>query len=320
MIAIFIPLLFMRGIVGRLFREFSLTLSAAIVVSAIVSLTLTPMMCARLLTPDAEATASAWLAGPERAFAATLRFYGRSLAWVMRHETVTLAVAIATLVLTVVLYTTIPRGFLPAQDTGVIIATTDAAPEIPFSKMAALQAKAAEIALNDPGVAGLDSFVGVGVVNSTPNTGRMIIVLKRRSDRADAAPEITRRLRTALSQIAGLSVYLQRAPEIQIGTRATRTQYQYILVDANPTELVRVAPLLLERLQSSPALRDVASDHQPGGLVADVVIDRDQAGRLGVLPQTIDDTLYDAFGQRQVSTIYTQPDRCTAAKTCRLQV
>jgi multidrug efflux pump len=309
MIAVFIPLLFMRGIVGRLFREFSLTLSAAIVVSAIVSLTLTPMMCARLLTPEAEATASAWLAGPERAFAATLRFYGRSLAWVMRHETVTLAVAIATLALTVVLYTTIPKGFLPAQDTGVIIATTDAGPEIPFSKMAALQAKAAEIALNDPGVAGVDSFVGVGVVNSTPNTGRMTIVLKRRSDRADAAPEITRRLRTALAKIAGLSVYLQPAPEIQIGTRATRTQYQYILVDANPTELARAAPLLLERLQSSPALRNVASDHQPGGLVADVVIDRDQAGRLGVLLQTIDDTLYDAFGQRQVSTIYTQQNQ-----------
>jgi multidrug efflux pump len=309
MIAVFIPFLFMRGIVGRLFREFSLTLSAAVVVSAIVSLTLTPMMCARLLTPEAEATASAWLAGPERAFLAALRFYERTLAWVMRHETVTLAVAIATLVLTVVLYAMIPKGFLPAQDTGVIVATTDAGPEIPFSKMAALQAKAAEIALNDPSVTGVDSFVGVGVVNSTPNTGRMTIVLKRRGDRVDTADEITNRLRTALAQVKGLSVYLQPAPEIQIGTRASRTQYQYILVDANPAELTLAAPLLLERLKASPALHNVASDQQTGGLVADVVIDRDQAGRLGVLPQSIDDTLYDAFGQRQVSTIYTQQNQ-----------
>jgi multidrug efflux pump len=267
------------------------------------------MMCARLLTPEAEATASAWLAGPERAFLAALRFYERTLAWVMRHETVTLAVAIATLVLTVVLYAMIPKGFLPAQDTGVIVATTDAGPEIPFSKMAALQAKAAEIALNDPSVTGVDSFVGVGVVNSTPNTGRMTIVLKRRGDRVDTADEITNRLRTALAQVKGLSVYLQPAPEIQIGTRASRTQYQYILVDANPAELTLAAPLLLERLKASPALHNVASDQQTGGLVADVVIDRDQAGRLGVLPQSIDDTLYDAFGQRQVSTIYTQQNQ-----------
>ena len=309
MIAVFIPFLFMGGIVGRLFREFSLTLSAAVVVSAIVSLTLTPMMCARLLTPGAVATAGSWLAGPERAFLAALRFYHSSLAWVMRHETATLAVAIATLVLTVVLYATIPKGFLPAQDIGVIVATTDAGPEIPFSKMAALQAKAAEFALNDPSVTGVDSFVGVGVVNSTPNTGRMTIVLKRRGDRTETADEIIRRLRTALAQVAGLSVYLQLAPEIQIGTRATRTQYQYILVDANPAELALAAPLLLERLKVSPALRNVASDQQTGGLVADVVVDRDQAGRLGVLPQTIDDTLYDAFGQRQVSTIYTQQNQ-----------
>ena len=309
MIAVFIPFLFMRGIVGRLFREFTLTLSVTIVVSAIVSLTLTPMMCARLLTSKPEATSGGWLAGPERAFAATLRFYERTLALVMRHETVTLAVAIATLVLTVVLYVTIPKGFLPAQDTGVIVVTTDAMPEIPFSKMAALQAKAAEIALNDPSVTGVDSFVGVGLVNSTPNTGRITIVLKRRADRTETAEAIARRLGTDLAQVPGLSFYLQPAPEIQIGTRTTRTQYQYILVDANPVELTLTAPLLLERLQASPALRNVASDQQTGGLLADVVIDRDQAGRLGVLPQTIDDTLYDAFGQRQVSTIYTQQNQ-----------
>jgi hydrophobe/amphiphile efflux-1 (HAE1) family protein len=308
-IAVFIPLLFMQGIVGRLFREFSLTLSVTIVVSAIVSLTLTPMMCGHLLRREQEQRSNAFLRASERAFATSLALYERSLAWVMRQKATTLVVASATLVATVALYVLVPKGFLPVQDTGVIVATTDAEPGISFQKMVRLQARAAEIARRDRDVGGVDSFVGVGLVNSTPNTGRMTIVLKRRNQRTDTAAEIAGRLRTAMAEVQGLSVYLQPAPEIQIGTRTSRTQYQYIMVDANPVELGEWARRLLEKLRSTPLLQNVASDQQTGGLAADVVIDRDKAGRLGVLPQTIDDTLYDAFGQRQVSTIYTQQNQ-----------
>jgi multidrug efflux pump len=308
-IAVFIPLLFMGGIVGRLFREFSVTLSVTIVVSAIVSLTLTPMMCGRLLRREQDQRSNAFLRISERAFAATLALYEHSLAWVMRWEAATLAVAVATLITTIVLYMLVPKGFLPVQDTGVIVATTDAEPSISFHKMVRLQARAAEIALRDADVAEIDSFVGVGLVNSTPNTGRMTIVLRRRDQRTDAAAEIARRLRTAMARVQGLSIYLQPAPEIQIGTRTSRTQYQYILVDANPVELADWASRLLEKLRSTPSLQNVASDQQTGGLAVDVIIDRDKAGQLGVLPQTIDDTLYDAFGQRQVSTIYTQQNQ-----------
>ena len=309
MIAVFIPLLFMGGIVGRLFREFSLTLSVAIVVSAIISLTLTPMMCGRLLRPQREQRSNAFQVASERVYRVSLGLYERSLAWVMRRETATLAVAFATLLATIVLYVVVPKGFLPAQDTGVILATTDAEPGVSFQRMVLLQAKAAEIALRDPDVAGVNSFVGVGLVNSTPNTGRLTIVLRRRDQRVHTASEIARRLRGAMAAVDGLSVYLQPAPEIQVGTRASRTQYQYILMDANPAVLTKWAPRLLERLRSVPVLENVASDQQTGGLVADVLIERYSAGRLGVLPQTIDDTLYNAFGQRQVSTIYTQQNQ-----------
>jgi hydrophobe/amphiphile efflux-1 (HAE1) family protein len=308
-IAVFIPLLFMRGIVGRLFREFSVTLSVTIVVSAIVSLTLTPMMCGRLLRREQDQRSNAFLRISERAFAATLSLYERSLAWVMRREAVTLAVAVATLITTIVLYLVVPKGFLPIQDTGVIVATTDAEPGISFHKMVRMQTRAAEIALRDADVAAIDSFVGVGLVNSTPNTGRMTIVLRHRDRRTASAAEIARRLRIAMAQVQGLSIYLQLASEIQIGTRTSRTQYQYILVDANPVELADWSSRLLEQLRSTPSLQNVASDQQTGGLAVDVTIDRDKAGQLGVLPQTIDDTLYDAFGQRQVSTIYTQQNQ-----------
>src|SRR6266566_327786 len=275
----------------------------------IISLTLTPMMCGRLLRREQEQRSNAFLRVSERAFATSLALYERSLAWVMRQKAATLAVALATLVATVALYLLAPKGFLPIQDTGVVVATTDAEPEISFHKMVRLQARAAEIARRDPDVGGVDSFVGVGLVNSTPNTGRMTIVLKRRDQRNDTAAEIARRLRTAMADVQGLSVYLQPAPEIQIGMRTSRTQYQYIMVDANPVELAEWSLRLLEKLRSTPLLHNVASDQQTGGLAADVVIDRDKAGRLGVLPQTIDDTLYDAFGQRQVSTIYTQQNQ-----------
>jgi multidrug efflux pump subunit AcrB len=228
-IAVFIPLLFMGGIVGRLFREFSLTLSVTIVVSAIVSLTLTPMMCGRLLRREQDQRSNAFLRVSGRAFAATLALYERSLAWVMRREAATLAVAVATLITTIVLYLVVPKGFLPIQDTGVIVATTDAEPGISFHKMVDLQARAVEIALRDADVAEIDSFVGVGLVNSTPNTGRMTIVLKRRDQRIDTAAEIARRLRTAMARVQGLSIYLQPAPEIQIGTRTSRTPWSWLI-------------------------------------------------------------------------------------------
>lgn len=309
LIAVFIPLLFMHGIVGRLFREFALTLSVAVVVSAIVSLTLTPMMCGRLLPAARDQRRGFFVQTTERLFGGLLASYERTLATVMRHQGATLAVAIAALVGTAVLYVIIPKGFLPIQDTGVIVVTTDAEPGVSFKKMVELQAQAAAIARSDPAVLGVNSFVGVGVVNATPNTGRMTIVLKRRDERVETADHIARRLRLAMRPLGGLSVFLQPAQEIQIGTRASRTQYQYILVDANPLVLADWAPRLLDRLRATRELQSVASDQQTGGLVADVQIDRDKAGRLGVLPQSIDDTLYNAFGQRQVSTIYTQQNQ-----------
>ncbi|CAA9346356.1 MAG: Multidrug efflux system MdtABC-TolC, inner-membrane proton/drug antiporter MdtB (RND type), partial [uncultured Microvirga sp.] len=309
MIAVFIPLLFMTGIVGRLFREFALTLSVSIVVSAIVSLTLTPMMCGRLLPAAREQRSGPFVRWSERMFDAVLAFYARTLTTVMRQQGATLAVAIAALAGTALLYVVIPKGFLPTQDTGVIVATTDAEPGVSFQKMVELQARVADIARRDPDVSGVSSFVGVGVVNATPNTGRMTIVLKRREERTETADQIARRLRMAMRPLGGLTVYLQPAQEIQIGTRASRTQYQYILVDANPVVLAEWAPRLLEKLRATPELQSVASDQQTGGLVADVQIDRDKAGRLGVLPQTVNDILYDAFGQRQVSTIYTQQNQ-----------
>ncbi len=309
MIAVFIPLLFMGGIVGRLFREFALTLSVSIVASALVSLTLTPMMCGRLLRPEREHRSNAFLRASDRVFQSALNRYKRSLTWVMRRPVATLVFAAVTLLATLALYVLIPKGFLPVQDTSVVVATTDADPGISYSALVQLQRRAAEIAQSDPDVTAVGSFVGVGVINSTPNTGRMIIILKPRDQRTATASEISRRLRGAFASLRGLSVYLQPVQEIQIGTRATRTQYQYILVDANPAELARWAPRLIEELRSAPALENVTSDQQTGGLVVDVQIDRDKAGRLGVLPQTIDDVLYDAFGQRQISTIYTQQNQ-----------
>ena len=309
MIAVFIPLLFMGGIVGRLFREFALTLSVSIVASALVSLTLTPMMCGRLLRPVREHRSNVFLHASDRVFQSALNQYKRSLTWVMRRPVATLVLAAVTLLATFALYVLIPKGFLPVQDTSVVVATTDADPGISYSALVQLQRRAAEIAQSDPDVTAVGSFVGVGVLNSTPNTGRMIIILKPRDQRTATASEISRRLRGAFASLRGLSVYLQPVQEIQIGTRASRTQYQYILVDANPAELARWAPRLIEELRSAPALENVTSDQQTGGLVVDVQIDRDKAGRLGVLPQTIDDVLYDAFGQRQISTIYTQQNQ-----------
>jgi multidrug efflux pump len=300
LVAVFIPLLFMSGIVGRLFREFALTLTVAVVVSAVVSLTLTPMMCGHLLKGGHEEAKSG------RLFQALLDAYARSLDWVLARQKATLWVAVATLVGTVALYVWVPKGFLPSQDTGLIVATTDGRPEISFRAMVELQRQAADLARTDPDVVAVASFLGSGGVNVTANTGHMTIVLKPRKQRSASAEAIIARLAERMAPVVGLDVHMKPAQDIQISPRPSRTQFQYTLTDIDAAELGVWAPRILARLQSLPLLTDVASDAQDGGLQADITVDRDKAARLGVLPQAIDDTLYDAFGQRQISTIYSQ--------------
>ncbi|MBF0562893.1 MAG: multidrug efflux RND transporter permease subunit [Alphaproteobacteria bacterium] len=302
LVAVFIPLLFMSGIVGRLFREFALTLTVAVVASAVVSLTLTPMMCAYLLR-HRPAGKQAYT---DRLFSVLRRGYGHSLTWVLRHQPTTLTVALATLVGTIWLYGIAPKGFLPTQDTGLILATTDARQEISFRAMAELQARVTEAVHTDPDVASVASFLGAGTVNATPNSGHMTIVLKPVAQRASSAEAVIARLTERLAPIAGVTVHMQQAQDIQISARSSRTQYQYILMDIDADELDLWAPRLVSALQGLPMLRDVASDQQNAGLQADIRIDRDAASQLGVTQQAIDDTLYDAFGQRQVTTVYTQ--------------
>ena len=305
LIAVFIPLLFMPGIVGRLFREFAITLSVAVAISAFVSLTLTPMMCARLLKPESESKPGRLFRATEGMFRGLLTTYDGGLRWVLRHQAFTLWVAVATLLATVWLYRVVPKGLLPLQDTGLIMGVTDASQSISFSSMVERQRAVAEIVGNDPGVASVASFVGAGPVNATVNTGRLYINLKPR-DQRDGASQIIDRLRDATRHVPGISLSMQAVQDVQIDSRVTRTQYQYTLQDADAAELAQWAPRLLERLRASPVLADVASDQQTSGLQLHVEVDRDKASRLNVLTQAIDDTLYDAFGQRQVSIIFTQ--------------
>ncbi|MCX6928516.1 MAG: efflux RND transporter permease subunit, partial [Verrucomicrobia bacterium] len=306
LIAVFIPLLFMTGIVGRLFREFALTLSAAVVVSAIVSLTLTPMMCARLLKAEAQTRHGRLYLLTDRMFQGMLDAYNRSLQWVLRHQAFTLGVAVVTMVATVWLYVIIPKGLLPPQDTGVIIGVTDAAQSISFKDMVTRQRAIAEIVRHDPDVVSVASFVGGGSVNATVNSGRLYVNLKPRDSRQASADAIIARLRVATESVQGISLFMQAAQDVQIDSRISRTQYQYTLTDADVVELSEWAPRLLNVLRNKPELTDVASDQQSGGLQVSVEVDREAASRLNVLTQAIDDTLYDAFGQRQVSTIFTQ--------------
>jgi hydrophobe/amphiphile efflux-1 (HAE1) family protein len=306
LIAVFIPLLFMTGVVGRLFREFALTLSIAVAVSAVVSLTLTPMMCGRLLRPESESNSGRLFRWSERVFDRLLAGYDRSLRWVMRRQRATLAVAVATLVATLLLYQAIPKGFLPQQDTGMVIGVTDAAQDISFKAMAERQQRVAAAVAEDPDVASVASFVGAGTVNATVNTGRIYIALKPRTERRSSADEVIARLREATAHVEGITLSMQAVQDVQIDTRVSRTQYQYTLVDADLVELNEVAPRLLAALRRLPELADVTTDQQSTGFQINVTIDRDKASRLGILPQAVDDTLYDAFGQRQVSTIFTQ--------------
>ena len=306
LVAVLIPLLFMGGLIGRLFREFAVTLAVAISVSALLSLTLTPMMCAHLLQPEPPPEKrSAIYKASERGFDALLAFYDRGLKWVLDNQLLTLIATIATLLMTVHLAIIVPKGFFPQEDTGLINGVTEASPDVSFPQMMHLQETAAAVALQDPDVESIASFIGSDGTNPTTNSGRLTINLKSRANRKSSASEIIARLQPKL-QLDGISVYLQSVQDLQIDSRVSRTQFQYTLEDANPDELAEWAPKVLAKLKTLPELRNVASDQETSGLQMSLTIDRDTASRLGISPQLIDDTLYDAFGQRQISIIFTQ--------------
>jgi multidrug efflux pump len=306
LIAVLIPLLFMGDIVGRLFREFAITLSVAILVSAVVSLTLTPMLCAKLLHHQSEAERNRFARMAQRLFEALRAGYAATLSRVLEHQRLTLLVAVGTLALTLVLYALIPKGLFPAQDTGVILGISDAPQAVSFPAMAARQRALGQVILKDPAVATLSSFIGIDGTNVTLNSGRVLITLKPLEERRVSVGTVIDRLRSSLAQVGGITLYLQPVQDLTVEDRVSRTQYQYSLEDPNPAELTTWAPRVVERLRLLPELRDVASDQQDRGLETSVRIDRPTASRLGITPQMIDDALYNAFGQRQVSTIFTQ--------------
>ncbi|MES2710144.1 MAG: efflux RND transporter permease subunit [Pseudomonadota bacterium] len=308
LVAVFIPLLFMEGVVGRLFREFALVLTIAVVVSMFVSLTLTPMMCGLLLRPSEEERPGRLSRGFERGFDALLRGYARTLDWALRREALMLGVAALTLAGTVWLYVIAPKGFLPLQDTGLITVTVEAPQDVSFKRMQTLQRAAVDAVSADPAVASTTSVVGAGTLNAAQNSGRISVVLKPRGER-DGIEAITTRLNARLAAIPGIIAYLQPVQDIQIGTRPSSTQYQYTLTDSSAVVLTEWAPRVVEALRALPNLRDVASDQREDGLRIALDVDRARAARLGVSMQAINDTLYDAFGQRQISTIYGQSNQ-----------
>ena len=306
LIAVLIPLLFMGDVVGRLFREFAITLAVAILISAVVSLTLTPMMCAKLLRHVPVAEQGRFYRRSGAFFDRVIARYGVMLNWVLDRQFATLLVAGATLGLTVLLYMFVPKGFFPVQDTGVIQGMTQAPQSISFAAMAERQQALAQVVLKDPAVESLSSFIGVDGTNATLNSGRMLINLKPKSARNADATGVIRRLQHSLAQVQGIEMYMQPVQDLTIETRVSSTQYQFSVEDVNPAELAEWAPKLLERLRKLPELIDVDSDVQNQGLQAYVEIDRDTAGRLGITPAAIDNALYNAFGQRIISTIFTQ--------------
>jgi len=306
LIAVLIPLLFMGDIVGRLFREFAVTLSVTILVSAVVSLTLTPMMCSKLLKHKPEASQGRLYRASERAFEWVIASYGRTLKCVLGWQTMTLLVAIATLGLTTLLFIYIPKGFFPVQDTGVIQGVSEAAQTVSFQEMANEQQQLVRVILNDPAIENLSSFIGIDGTNTTLNSGRILINLKPLDVRKMDASAVIRRLQPELAKIPGITLFMQPVQDLSVEDRVSRTQFQYTLEDASVDELNFFAPRMLEKLKALPGLRDVASDQQVLGLRAKLVFDRDTASRLGITSSSIDQTLYDAYGQRQVSTIFTQ--------------
>jgi len=306
LIAVLIPLLFMGDVVGRLFREFAVTLAVTILVSAFVSLTLTPMMCAKLLRLHKKEQEGWFYRKSEDAFNSVIAFYGRTLQFVLRFRTTTLLVTIGTLVGTILLYIYVPKGFFPVQDTGVILGVSEGPQNISFAAMAQRQQTLAGVILKDPAVQSLSSFIGIDGTNSTLNSGRIQINLKPLAQRKISASDVIRRLQPALAQVDGISLFLQPVQDLTVEDRVSRTQFQYSLEDVDPKELAYWTSRFIDKLKALPELRDVASDQLNQGLVAALTIDRDSASRLGILPADIDNTLYDAFGQRQVSTIFTQ--------------
>ena len=313
LVAVFIPLLFMTGLVGRMFREFALTLTIAVVASAIVSLTLTPMMCARLLR-HVDGTASiiarsALAARFNQLIERSVEAYHRSLEWVLRHQPETLLVTLATLAATILLYVAVPKGFLPLQDTGLITAVTEAGTDVSFAEMQRRQRLVEDAIRADPDVTGVASVIGVSPINATPNTGRLTITLKPRDSRKALVDEIVQRLKQAVAGVAGVTVYFQATQDIQISTRVSRAQYQYTLVATDRAEVIEWSDKLVHSLRGNAAFSEVASEAQEGGPRMQIEVDREQAGRLGVSMQSVTDTLNDAFGQRQVSTIYGQANQ-----------
>jgi multidrug efflux pump len=306
LIAVLIPLLFMGDIVGRLFREFAVTLSVTIVISALVSLTLTPMMAARLLKDPKKVKHGRIYQASERAYEKVIEYYGKTLQFVLKHQTATILATVAALALTLYLYVIVPKGFFPVQDTGVILGVTEGPENVSFTSMADRQQRVAKVILEDPDVASLSSFIGIDGTNTTQNSGRIQINLKPHEDRNDSASDIIRRLQPEVAKVEGITLYMQPVQDLTVEDRVSRTQFQYSLEDADANELNDWSARILAKLRTLPELRDVASDQQNGGMKADLVIDRDTAARFGILPQAVDDTLYDAFGQRQVSTIFTQ--------------
>src|SRR6202045_2260985 len=306
LIAVLIPLLFMGDIVGRLFREFAVTLAVTIIVSAFVSLTLTPMMAAKLLRHQKEEDQSRFYRKSEHVFNSVIAFYGHTLKFVLRFRTTTLLITAATLVGTILLYIYVPKGFFPVQDTGVILGVSEGPQDVSFAAMVSRQRALADVILKDPAVASLSSFIGVDGINTTLNSGRIQINLKPLNQRNISASDVIRRLQPELAKVDGISLFMQPVQDLTVEDRVSRTQFQYSLEDVDAKELGYWVPRFMEKLKALPELRDVASDQQNQGLVAVLTIDRDTASRLGILPADIDNTLYDAYGQRLVSTIFTQ--------------
>ncbi|MBO0755076.1 MAG: efflux RND transporter permease subunit, partial [Bradyrhizobiaceae bacterium] len=309
LIAVLIPLLFMADVVGRLFREFAITLSVTILISAVVSLTLVPMACAKLLRPPSERRESGLARRSRESFDSLIRGYGRALSWVLDHQFGTLVVAIGTLVLTTVLYIAIPKGFFPVQDTGLIQGISEGPQSISFSAMGERQQALASAILKDPDVESLSSFIGVDGTNTTLNAGRIMINLKPNNERNATVTDIINRLKEATASVSGITLYMQPVQDLTIDDTVSRTQYSFIAVDANPDELKTWVPRIVDKLRTLPQLADVASNQQAQGLSAYLTIDRDTAGRFGITPATIDNALYDSFGQRIISTIFTQSNQ-----------
>ena len=309
LIAVFIPLLFMTGLVGRMFREFALTLTIAVVISAVVSLTLTPMMCSRMLRHGSGAGGSPLAQYLNDLVDRIVAGYHRTLLWVLNHERATLLTTVATLVITIGLYVVVPKGFLPLQDTGLVQAVMEAGPEVSFTEMVKLQDAVADAIRTDGDVAGVVSIVGVSALNTTPNAGHLKITLKPRNARKANVTAIIDRMKEKVGAIPGITVYFQPVQDVQISTRISRAQFQYTLVASDEKDVATWSARLTEKLRTSPVLREVVSEAQEGGLRAMVQVDRETAGRLGVSMQAINDALNDAFGQRQISTIYAQANQ-----------